>query len=286
MNLDTSFRGGRVPSLGIVEAALWIAWITLIYSADLSLVEGGVSRQSTSSAFLYSTSALGVTLIALSFAPAWARRYLLARRPLALSSCIAAAMTLVVLNGSAVAAPVFAVCAAATGCLTALLGLRLAIVFSEVESRGMLMGMPEGLLSFVMAAAVILCVAGSLFLLRRDDIVRLMEPVEAQGPAGGAGTAAPRSAGDGSAEMLDASALDSYQASLQRLCAILGIDFGLSAREVDVLELLVLGKDAKAIADELFISFNTVRSHIRRIYGKLDVHSRQELLDKVRGQTE
>ena len=86
--------------------------------------------------------------------------------------------------------------------------------------------------------------------------------------------------------MLDASALDSYQASLQRLCAILGIDFGLSAREVDVLELLVLGKDAKAIADELFISFNTVRSHIRRIYGKLDVHSRQELLDKVRGQTE
>ena len=43
---------------------------------------------------------------------------------------------------------------------------------------------------------------------------------------------------------------------------------------------------AKAIADELFISFNTVRSHIRRIYGKLDVHSRQELLDKVRGQAE
>lgn len=51
-----------------------------------------------------------------------------------------------------------------------------------------------------------------------------------------------------------------------------------------MLELLVVGKDAKAIADELFISFNTVRSHIRRIYVKLDVHSRQELLDRVRSQ--
>ena len=43
---------------------------------------------------------------------------------------------------------------------------------------------------------------------------------------------------------------------------------------------------AKAIADELFISFNTVRSHIRRIYVKLDVHSRQELLDKVKHQAQ
>ena len=149
------------------------------------------------------------------------------------------------------------------------------------------MGMPEGLLSFVMAAAIILCVAGSLFLLRCDDIVRLMAPVKAQEPTtAGVGAESSRATDAESAGALDASALDGYQASLQRLCAILGIDFGLSAREVDVLELLVLGKDAKAIADELFISFNTVRSHIRRIYGKLDVHSRQELLDKVRGQAE
>lgn len=530
MNLDTSFRGGRVPSLGIAGAALWIAWITLIYSVDLSLGEGASSQQMTSNAFLYSTATLGLTLAALSFVPAWTRR-LLAPRPLAASSCIAAAMTLVVLNGSAIPPVAFAACAAVTGCMTGLLALRLAVVFSEVESRGMLMGMgaalllgilvysfammlvlcglgvvaamilvllvplavfflnlegdraatreegamegaaedperrplsamlvrlaafaamllfllsltrgyypfliepsaftvsrcvvalglvavavvvmvaawasprdaafgtlcygmlvacvlvvlvlallkvdatamgdvssvlfgltcvclwallcrmsfksgadavrvvglgfgaaclgttagvgvgaliyelgmPEGLLSFVMAAAIILCVAGSLFLLRRDDIVRLMEPVEGmdsleaaeeresavegerrrsgatEAPVSDASTgqsgSTDASASDASA--LDASALDGYQASLQRLCAIVGIDYGLSAREVDVLELLVLGKDAKAIADELFISFNTVRSHIRRLYGKLDVHSRQELLELVREQ--
>lgn len=89
-----------------------------------------------------------------------------------------------------------------------------------------------------------------------------MEPLKAQEPTtAGVGAESSRATDAESAGALDASALDGYQASLQRLCAILGIDFGLSAREVDVLELLVLGKDAKAIADELFISFNTVRSH-------------------------
>ena len=114
--------------------------------------------------------------------------------------------------------------------------------------------------------------------------LRLDEPVEGAFP--GHGSRAATAGFSGLHGNSNHSVLGNFLVSLQRLCAILGIDFGLSAREVDVLELLVLGKDAKAIADELFISFNTVRSHIRRIYGKLDVHSRQELLDKVRGQAE
>ena len=36
---------------------------------------------------------------------------------------------------------------------------------------------------------------------------------------------------------------------------------------------------ANWIADNLTISKNTVRSHLRAIYTKLDVHTRQELLD-------
>lgn len=35
------------------------------------------------------------------------------------------------------------------------------------------------------------------------------------------------------------------------------------------------------IAEDLVISKNTVRSHIRSIYTKLDVHSRKELLEKL-----
>ena len=35
------------------------------------------------------------------------------------------------------------------------------------------------------------------------------------------------------------------------------------------------------IADAFFISENTVRGHVKRLYAKLDVHSKQELVDKV-----
>ena len=55
--------------------------------------------------------------------------------------------------------------------------------------------------------------------------------------------------------------------------------FGISAREAEVMELFACGRSANWIAEELVISNNTVRSHLRSIYTKLDVHSRQELLD-------
>ncbi|MBR2790166.1 MAG: helix-turn-helix transcriptional regulator, partial [Eggerthellaceae bacterium] len=58
-------------------------------------------------------------------------------------------------------------------------------------------------------------------------------------------------------------------------------EFGLSARETEVFLLLAKNKEARAIADELFVSFNTVRTHIKNIYMKLDVHNRRELQDVI-----
>lgn len=55
-------------------------------------------------------------------------------------------------------------------------------------------------------------------------------------------------------------------------------DYDLSAREADVFLIMAKGKDAQAIAQELSISYNTARTHVRNIYTKLDVHSRSELL--------
>jgi DNA-binding CsgD family transcriptional regulator len=52
----------------------------------------------------------------------------------------------------------------------------------------------------------------------------------------------------------------------------------LSQRETQTLELLVRGKNRKAIGQELFISEETVKSHTRSIYRKLAVHSQQELI--------
>jgi len=50
----------------------------------------------------------------------------------------------------------------------------------------------------------------------------------------------------------------------------------LSPRERDVLASMAEGKRGRQIAEELLISADTVRTHTRTIFSKLDVHSRLE----------
>lgn len=57
--------------------------------------------------------------------------------------------------------------------------------------------------------------------------------------------------------------------------------FSLTEREVDILVLWVQGRSAPYIQEALSISGNTVATHLRHIYQKCDVHSRQELLTKL-----
>ena len=60
-------------------------------------------------------------------------------------------------------------------------------------------------------------------------------------------------------------------------CNALAEQAGLSLRERDVLFLLGKGYTIEYIAGELGISFNTAKSHIRNVYAKAGVHSKQEL---------
>jgi DNA-binding NarL/FixJ family response regulator len=55
----------------------------------------------------------------------------------------------------------------------------------------------------------------------------------------------------------------------------------LSAREKEILSLLVDGLSYKAIGDRLFISPHTVRTHLKNIYEKLHVHSKSEAAVKA-----
>jgi DNA-binding NarL/FixJ family response regulator len=55
----------------------------------------------------------------------------------------------------------------------------------------------------------------------------------------------------------------------------------LSARETEVLELLAKGKSYTNIAEDLFIDKETVRTHIKNIYWKLEVHSKAEAIEKA-----
>jgi DNA-binding NarL/FixJ family response regulator len=56
----------------------------------------------------------------------------------------------------------------------------------------------------------------------------------------------------------------------------------LSNRELEVLELLSSGKSYSTIADQLFVDKETVKSHIKNIYLKLEVHSKAEAIEKAK----
>jgi len=58
-------------------------------------------------------------------------------------------------------------------------------------------------------------------------------------------------------------------------------DYDLSSREKEVLQHLVNGFSYKMIAAEMFISVDTVRSHIKKIYEKLHVNSKSEAVAKA-----
>jgi two-component system, NarL family, response regulator LiaR len=51
---------------------------------------------------------------------------------------------------------------------------------------------------------------------------------------------------------------------------------GLSEREVEVLRLLAAGRSNQQIADDLFISVNTVSHHLRNIFAKTGTNNRTE----------
>ena len=72
-----------------------------------------------------------------------------------------------------------------------------------------------------------------------------------------------------------------YRDRVSKQCALVQQNFRLSNRETEVMELLVRGNTVAHIAEELVVSENTIRTHSKRIYAKLAVHKRQELIDLV-----
>jgi DNA-binding NarL/FixJ family response regulator len=56
----------------------------------------------------------------------------------------------------------------------------------------------------------------------------------------------------------------------------------LSKRETEILRMITDGKKRSEIAEELFIELETVKSHIKNIYTKLDVHSRSKAIHIAR----
>ena len=57
---------------------------------------------------------------------------------------------------------------------------------------------------------------------------------------------------------------------------------GLTRRELEILTLLTLHLSNKEIGARLFIGTETVKHHMKNIYGKLGVHSRRDAVTKAK----
>lgn len=70
-------------------------------------------------------------------------------------------------------------------------------------------------------------------------------------------------------------------ATLEENCKKVALEYGLTPREAEIAELLARGRNSQTIQEKLVVSRNTVKTHVKNIYLKLNVHSQQELIDLV-----
>lgn len=80
---------------------------------------------------------------------------------------------------------------------------------------------------------------------------------------------------------VEAVAAPAPEAAIETRCAHLASVHGLTEREGEVFVLLARGRNGAFIQEECHVTRNTAKTHIRRIYQKLNVHTQQELIDLV-----
>ena len=89
------------------------------------------------------------------------------------------------------------------------------------------------------------------------------------------------------AESVEGAARDASEDSdRQRRLDEIREQYKLTDRETQILSLLSKGHSAKRIAEMLYISVSTVQGHIKRIYAKMGIHSRQSAINLFEGTTD
>ncbi|MGE9983483.1 response regulator transcription factor [Slackia isoflavoniconvertens] len=121
---------------------------------------------------------------------------------------------------------------------------------------------PSMMVAFCVSSIVILIVIAGFMFSDRDNAL-VFEPVEE---------------GELDVEACEPNAEKPAPTMDERIAAV-AEKFGLTARETEVFTLWATGHGAKSIEEKLVLSSATVRTHIRHIYEKLDVHSRAELIE-------
>lgn len=105
------------------------------------------------------------------------------------------------------------------------------------------------------------------YLLKKDSPQKILDAIEAvskgESPMNG---------------MIAAKVLEYFQ--LQQRKNIISEEVNLTTKEKEILQLLIKGNSYKEISSAIFISVETLNSHVKNIYRKLNVHSRSELAAK------
>ena len=151
-------------------------------------------------------------------------------------------------------------------------GSALGSTVGQAFGAGVCMQMGSGITTVVAISVIALFVVfATSTLLLNEGLICEAADVSRQG-AGPASTLLGAVRPDG-----DKDDLTEGEAAVQELA----LRYGLSAREQDVLVLLVKGRTIAHAASKLNISFNTAKTHVRGIYQKTGVNTRQELLDLI-----
>ena len=183
----------------------------------------------------------------------------------------------------------------ASGIARVCLVAALAVGYSLGSVQGGLFGESEHTMRFlVIVVAVIYVLSMALVFISRDRWRR-------KGVAGDevalASDAAPASAGyaaqvsaggDARGDGAEAAGVVLVETvdPVEERCASVAARGGLTEREAEILGYLARGRTNAHIAGVLYVSENTVRSHVRNIYSKLGVHTRQQLIDLVEAEAD
>lgn len=166
----------------------------------------------------------------------------------------------------------------ASGGARVCLVVALAVGYTLGSVQGGLFGESEHTMRFlVIVVAVIYVLSMALVFISRDRWRRraVAEQVEDETPASAA-----EAGGEGAGPVAEAVPVEAIDPVEER-CASLAVRGSLTGREGEILGFLARGRTNAHIAGVLFVSENTVRSHVRNIYSKLGVHTRQQLIDLV-----
>lgn len=69
--------------------------------------------------------------------------------------------------------------------------------------------------------------------------------------------------------------------SREAACTALAEEHGLTAREAEVMLEFSQGNSLKKVAETMYISTSTAQTHVKSLYRKMGIHSKQELIDLV-----